>query len=416
MERIWKFLSSLKLTVVLLAFGAVLVFVGTVAQADEGLYNTQERYFKSWVVPYFSFFGNRVPLPLPGGYFLGTALLVNLLAAHYTRFKLTWKKAGIFMTHIGVIMLLVGQLATDLLSRETQIHFTEGQTRYFSESPMDYELAVVSDASADVDNVVAIPATMLATGGEIKHDKLPFTLKIKDFWRNSEANFRAPMMKEKVTPITTNGVAKNFDFVHSKDTKKMEEKNIPTAIVEVANSKQSFGTWVFSGWSGDETMVNGVRRSYARQMDEQLANRIASQLSEEQSVEVDGRRYTISMRPARHYTDYGMTLVQTTHTVYRGTDTPKDFRSRVRIDNKQKGETREVDIYMNNPLRYEGLTFYQYQMGKDDLDRNRGTSVLQVVRNPGWLTPYFGCIVVGAGLLVQFMIHMVGFISKRRTA
>jgi cytochrome c biogenesis protein ResB len=151
-------------------------------------------------------------------------------------------------------------------------------------------------------------------------------------------------------------------------------------------------------------------------MDEQLANKIASQLAAEQSIETGGKRYSISLRPARYYNPYAMTLVKTTHTVYRGTDTPKDFRSRVRIDNKQTGESREVDIYMNNPLRYQGLTFYQFQMGKDDLDRNRGTSVLQVVRNPGWLTPYLGCILVGLGLVVQFMIHLVGFISKRRTA
>jgi hypothetical protein len=415
MERIWKFLSSLKLTVVLLAFGVVLVFVGTVAQADEGLYNAQERYFKHWFVPYFSFFGTKVPVPLPGGYFLGTALLVNLLAAHYTRFKWGWKKSGIFLTHLGIIMLLVGQLATDLLSRETQMHFAEGQTRYHSESSMDYELAIISDANPETEDVVAIPASLLKSGGEIKNDKLPFTLKVKEFWRNSEPSFRAPM-KQNAAPLTTNGVAQSFDFARSPDTKTMEEKNVPTAIIEVVDSKQSYGAWVFSGWSGDEAMVNGIRRSFARQMDEQLANKLATQLAAEQAVEVGGKRYAISLRPARFYNQYAMTLLQTTHTVYRGTDTPKDFRSRVRIDNKQTGESREVDIYMNNPLRYQGLTFYQFQMGKDDLDRNRGTSVLQVVRNPGWLTPYFGCILVGLGLVVQFMIHLVGFISKRRTA
>jgi hypothetical protein len=41
--------------------------------------------------------------------------------------------------------------------------------------------------------------------------------------------------------------------------------------------------------------------------------------------------------------------------------------------------------------------------------------VLQVVRNPGWLTPYIGCALVGAGLVIQFMFHLVGFIAKRKT-
>ena len=67
---------------------------------------------------------------------------------------------------------------------------------------------------------------------------------------------------------------------------------------------------------------------------------------------------------------------------------------------------------MNNPLRYAGLTFYQYQMGRDE-KREVGTSTLQVVRNPGWLTPYFGCLVVGLGMTWQFMYHLSGFMRKR---
>jgi hypothetical protein len=38
------------------------------------------------------------------------------------------------------------------------------------------------------------------------------------------------------------------------------------------------------------------------------------------------------------------------------------------------------------------------------------------VRNPSWLTPYAGCGIVALGMIVQFMIHLVGFVSKRKTA
>ena len=69
---------------------------------------------------------------------------------------------------------------------------------------------------------------------------------------------------------------------------------------------------------------------------------------------------------------------------------------------------------MNNPLRYEGLTYYQYQMGRDEIDAARGTSTLQVVRNPGWLTPYAGCVIVASGLVFQFLLHLTGFINKRK--
>jgi hypothetical protein len=66
---------------------------------------------------------------------------------------------------------------------------------------------------------------------------------------------------------------------------------------------------------------------------------------------------------------------------------------------------------MNNLLRYEGETFYQASFDPD----NQGT-VLQVVRNLSWLTPYLACILVGAGLVLQFAIRLLGFTFKRRTA
>ena len=45
---------------------------------------------------------------------------------------------------------------------------------------------------------------------------------------------------------------------------------------------------------------------------------------------------------------------------------------------------------MNQPLRYAGETFYQASFANDDR-----TSILQVVRNPGWLLPYIACAMVG---------------------
>src|SRR5215469_15477327 len=123
LDRVTKFFTSLRLTVVLLAFAIILVWVGTVAQADEGLYQAQTRYFKQWIVLGASMFGHHIPLVLPGGYLIGSLLLVNLIAAHISRFQFTWKKLGIHVAHGGIILLLVGQLATDMFSRETRIRF-----------------------------------------------------------------------------------------------------------------------------------------------------------------------------------------------------------------------------------------------------------------------------------------------------
>jgi len=405
-----EFFTSLKLTVTLLAFSVVLVFIGTLAQADEGLYGAQAHYFKQWLVIGAHVFGHKIPLILPGGYLIGTLLLVNLVVAHVYRFELTFKKLGIQLAHAGVILLLVGQLATDMLARELQMHFAEGETRNYSDSATEFELIFQSG-----NEVTAIPEKMLKSGQELKIENLPFALLVKTNWHNSDLTFRAPMLQN-TPPLTPNGIANNFDFKRAEDVKTMDQRNIPTVVLEFTTASGSRGTWVASDWAGDASLVEAVRNSYA-QMGADMAQKIAGQLVAPQTIEAGGKKFTFTLRPARAYNPFSLTLLKATHTVYPGTDIPKDFRSRVTLDNPRTGEKREVEISMNHPLRYGGYTYYQYQMDAGQAAQMAGrtpTSVLQVVRNPSWLTPYIGCAMVGAGLVIQFMYHLIGFVSKRK--
>src|SRR5437868_727566 len=114
MSRIIDFFTSLKLTVVCLSAAVVLVFVGTLAQVDQGLYNAQNRFFRS-VLVFWSPAGADWKIPImPGGYLIGAVLLVNLVAAHARRFAFNKRNFGTWITHAGIILLLVGQFATDL--------------------------------------------------------------------------------------------------------------------------------------------------------------------------------------------------------------------------------------------------------------------------------------------------------------
>ncbi|HEY5041017.1 MAG TPA: cytochrome c biogenesis protein ResB, partial [Verrucomicrobiae bacterium] len=320
----------------------------------------------------------------------------------------------------GVIVLLVGQLATDMLAHEMQMHFTEGETRNYSESATDYELIFRSG-----DEVTAIPAKLLQPGSELATQKtgLPFAVRVKSFWKNSDVVFRAPMMKNN-PPVAGNGVALNFDFRPLPDVKTTDEKNVPTAIIDLTGPNGPLGDWVASDWSGEESMAGAVQQSYAQQIGPQMAQQIAGELVAPQSVEINGRKFTFVMRPTQIPHPFSLTLLKATHTVYQGTVSsavpegiPKDFRSLVRLQNPKTGENREVEISMNHPLRYDGLTFYQYQMDAGQLTQQAGrlpSSVLSVVRNPSWLTPYVGCAMVAAGLLIQFLKHLVGFVSKQK--
>ncbi len=68
---------------------------------------------------------------------------------------------------------------------------------------------------------------------------------------------------------------------------------------------------------------------------------------------------------------------------------------------------REVKIWMNNPLRYAGETFYQ-----SSFEPGKKLTILQVVRNDGWMLPYLSCMIVGAGLSLHFGMHLIGFLRK----
>ena len=183
----------------------------------------------------------------------------------------------------------------------------------------------------------------------------------------------------------SNGSGKRALIVPLAETKEMDKRNLPAATIELAQGGKSLGTWLVSPWLNDEDLA------------------------------VAGAKWRTAMRWERAYLPFSVKLLKTTNEFYRGTEIPKNYQSRVRIENATKSENREVDIYMNSPLRYEGLTFYQYQMGKDERSAV-GNSTLQVVKNPSWLTPYFGCAIVALGLVWQFMYHLIGFITKRRTA
>jgi len=400
MNHLWKFFTSLRLTVVCLAFSIVLVFVGTVAQADEGLYIAQERYFKQWWVVGVHLFGNHLPIMLPGGYLIGVVLLVNLVAAHIRRFQWGWKKVGIHLTHAGIVVMLVGQLFTDMSQVESHLRFAEGEGKNFTESHKEHELVFIRDTADGKDEVVALPEEMIAKKGAalplpLSGKSGEFEVRVKDYGINCQIRQRAPAM-DKGEPPATQGAGSKATVVPQPETKAMDSKNLPYAVIEIAQrgaaEKTPAETWLVSPWLAD------------------------------QKITVGGQEYRLAFRSTRFYfgrdlanEPFQMTLLKTTHEVYPGTNIPKNFQSRVRVENKTTGENREVDIFMNSPLRYEGLTFYQYQMGRDEIDQARGTSTLQVVRNPSWLAPYIGCIIVGIGMTWQFMYHLLGF-TRRRSA
>ncbi len=411
LDLIVKFFTSLRLTVACLILGMLLVFFGTLGQEALGLYGAQHKFFRSWLVIGSPFRGKNLPIVLPGGYLLGSVLLINLLAAHAKRFKFTKKKIGILMVHAGVILLLVGQLATDVFSVESQMRLSEGESKNYSESGLRSELVIIDKSDTNFDQVVVVPEAIVARKEEIRRPELPFAIRVKEYYPNSEPNIRPPMVQS-APAQATEGIAKRFRFEPTAPTAKLEDKNIPSALIEIVSGKGSLGTWLVSNWATEEALLPFLARQWNESLGQGRGDKLVADLSAPQEFNFEGRAYQIALRPVRYYAPYRIQLQEFRHDKYLGTDTPRNFSSVVQVKNAETGENREVKIYMNNPLRYAGKTFYQASFDKWD----PRVTVLQVVRNPGWLTPYFSCVLVALGLIVQFMMHLVDFATKRRAA
>jgi hypothetical protein len=130
MSKIARWLTpftSLKLTIFCLGCAMVLIFLGTINQVNIGVYEAENRYFKSFFL-FFSPPHSEWKIPwFPGGYIVGSLLLINLIAAHIARFKLSWKKTGIVLLHSGLILLLIGQLFADVfVDLESQLRLDQG--------------------------------------------------------------------------------------------------------------------------------------------------------------------------------------------------------------------------------------------------------------------------------------------------
>ena len=373
-----RILSSLRLTVICLGLGMLLVFLGTLAQVHLGIHAVQARYFQSLLI-YWSPPGTGWKIPvLPGGYLLGTVLLVNLIAAHAVRFQLTRKKLGIILLHFGVILLLTGQLLTGLFARETQMRIDEGQTLGYSEAPREVELAVIDVTDPNFDQVVAIPEEVLARGGTIQSPTLPFTLNVRQFMGNAHLAMRSQEPQAPPSQATT-GPGKNIVVAEIPRTVKDDERDLSAAFVEVDGVQGPLGTWL-----------------------------ISNAIPDPQGFTLNGHTYELAMRQRRFYKQFALTLLDFAHDRYAGTDIPKNFSSRVRLIDFERNENREVVISMNDPLRYRGFTFYQ-----SGFDNNDKTTILQVVKNPAMLLPYIACGLVALGLVVQFSMHLFGFVRKR---
>lgn len=377
-KKYLKPIASLKLTVVIFALSFFLIFAGTLAQVHAGIWTVVDQYFRSLVVTIdLQIFVPqdvlRVPgaFWFPGGLTLGTAMLINLIAAHTIRFKFTKKRIGIILTHLGVILLLVGEFVTGFAAKEGNMTIREGETVNFVEDIRASELAIIDQSDPDDDLIVVVPDRLLESEGTVLDSKneLPFTVEVVEWMTNSQI-FGPNQAPDGRRGLADSGSASQLIAVPLPVANGVDGSVVdaPSAYIAISSEGERIGTYLLSVY-----------------------------LEGPQAVVVGDRTYWLNLRFARTYKPYSMRLIDFKHDLFTGTRMARNYSSQVQLVDEDRNVDREVLIYMNHPLRHAGETFYQASFLKGDT----GT-VLQVVKNPGWLIPYVSCVVITLGMLIHF--------------
>jgi len=368
-NRLLRALTSLEVTLVCLALLMVLVVACTLAQVRLGVFGAVNAYIRSFFV-YWTPEGSTWKIPVfPGGGLVGLVLTANLVASQLKRLELSFRKAGLWIVHLGLIVLFVGEFATSFFQVEMQLAVEEGKTADFVESTRERELAIIDTTSADHDEVYAIPESLLVPDRFIAIPGTPLFVRVTAFYQNADLGRREP---NDPPSLATAGIGPEVSVSEAEPVPGDDAPERKAAFVAPFAGPKSYGVWL-----------------------------VSDALGAPQSFVHEGRTYSLSLRRRREYLPFSLTLKKFQHDVYAGTDIPKNFASLVHVSRPDTSESRDVLIYMNQPLRYGGKAFYQASFGKNDT-----LSILQVVSNPGWLLPYVSCVLVAAGLLVHFALSL----------
>lgn len=369
-NRVVDILSSLKLTLVCLALLMALTVICTLAQVPLGTHAAVDRTIRTFLV-WWRPEGSPLHIPVfPGGGLVGLLLFINLALAQFLRLEWSGRKAGLWIAHLGLALLFLGEFSTAFFQVESHIPIEIGQTRNFTEDYRRLELAVVDETDPVRDTVTAIPESVVKTAGRIEHPSFPFALKVKRYHENASLSMRKPADPPSEA---TAGIGAELAVT-------------PEPVVS-GDDQQNSAAVLVSALSHDGRDLGGFWLSNA--------------LGAPQGFLLEGRSYKLSLRPRRYYLPFSLTLKEFHHDRYAGTDIPKNFSSLVRLDDPARGENRDALISMNNPLRHGGKAFYQASFGKNDT-----LSVFQVVENPGWLLPYLSCTLVALGMMIHFGLKL----------
>jgi hypothetical protein len=361
-------LSSIKITVLCLGWLFVLVFWGTIAQVEYGLYLAQKKFFYSW------FFTTLGFIPLPGAQLTLWVLFVNLAAVSITRFAYHWNRIGILIIHIGLLTYFVAAFVTFHVTEESNVTVMEGDATNVSSSYHDWEISIWEESQdTKKKNILAVDLGRIGENKKFSVPGLNLTIQVQKYYPNADAYTAGDV--HSAAYQNDSGI----ESIGAKPLEKEPEKNIPGGIIVVSDPAGNARAILLYGAETTPTKVN-----------------------------ISGKEYNFLLRRQRSQLPFLITLKDFTAQFHPGTEVASKYQSLVEIEHD--GLKREVLIYMNEPLRFREYAFYQASYSIDSMGREFST--LAVVRNHGRMLPYIASMLTAFGLALHFLLQ--GFANARK--
>ncbi|QDV48702.1 cytochrome c biogenesis protein [Gimesia fumaroli] len=318
---------------------------------------------------------------------------VVLLAGCIVLFK---KRAGVVLLHGGVGLMMLSELMVGTMAVETQMTISEGETTNYVHDIRTIELAIIDQTDPKQDQVTVIPKSILLANrdGVVSDPKLPFNYELVKYYPNAsirKVSSLTPEEKKLAENLATDGIGKDWIALPARSATGTDTGgavDTPAAYIKIIDKKtdDSLGVYLVSL--------------------EMALQEIGEQ------VEVDGKPYQLYLRFKRTYKPYSVKLIDVRKDDYAGTTTVMNYSSDIHLVDPTTNVDRDIKIWMNNPLRYSGETFYQSGYHADPRTGKELTT-LSVVTNMGWMIPYVSCMIVAVGMLYHFMITLLRFLGRR---
>ena len=372
LQKTWRFLGSFGLAVAILVLLLALTYAGTLAQVHSSIHDVQTKYFDSYFL--IIDLPGGIPFPVPGANLLLSVLFVNLIIGGMIRMRRDWKRAGIFIIHVGIAFMLVGNLIEFLYAEKGYMPLREGDSNDSYYSYTKWEVAVLESTESGKERAYVIPDEQfseLDTNDSLTVEAkgLPFSIILSGF-----------------VPNCVPAIGAEGPILHAKpphpDEAAYNEAGISIAVVDATGSRRESILW---GRRGSPPWV----------------------------FKTGGRTFGVVLRKREYLLPYRVELRKVEGNMHPGTGMAARYASDI---TRYEGSTaHDVHISMNNPMREGGYIFYQ--SGYQPASRMTGgvaISTFSVSRNPTDQVPLYACIVIAIGLLIHFLVKLAGYIQAEQ--